>query len=150
MTTNGRMVARAVQEKFRPILKWTYEDMKKSDITLNTMKVFLLNSGVIELQPSHGIGVLTCIILSQAEQHQTATTILAETAFKWLACVKEDKGNKVVGFRHTPPYVFTAWDERIVDHPNFWTNLWHTDCLLTQQVQVIHLSFTKPLTKGYA
>ena len=47
MTTNGRMVARAVQEKFRPILKWTYEDMKKSDITLNTMEVFLLNSGVI-------------------------------------------------------------------------------------------------------
>ena len=59
MTTNGRMVARAVQEKFRPILKWTYEDMKKSDITLNTMKVFLLNSGVLELQPSHVIDVLT-------------------------------------------------------------------------------------------
>ena len=150
MATNGRIVAREVQEKLKPILKWTYEDMKKSDLTLNTMKVFLLNSGVIELQPSHVIDVLTSIILFQAEQHQTATTILAEAAFKRLAFVSDDKGNEFVGLRQTPPYVFTAWDERIVDHPNFWTNLWHTDCLLTQQVQVIHLSFTKPLTKGYA
>ena len=65
------------------------------------------------------------------------TSILAEETFRKL----DFQNIPGLSFGRLPPYVFTAWDERIVEHPNFWTNLWLTDCMLTEQVQVRHLYF---------
>ena len=65
------------------------------------------------------------------------TSILAEETFRKL----DFQNLPRLSLGRLPPYVFTAWDERIVDHPNFWTNLWLTDCMLTEQAQVRHLYF---------